>query len=104
MTCGVLLLSACAPSWGQSKATPRPPTELPGGVIGVGARDLFDLYQSDEEEADKLFKGKTLEVTGPVSMSRRVLGDYYVVFGSSSFISAWGGSFVIFRWPFRSSW
>jgi len=59
-------------------------------VIAVGARDLFDAYQDDEKEADKLFKDKILEVVGSVAWSRSVFGNYYVVFGSSSFISAWG--------------
>jgi hypothetical protein len=60
-------------------------------VIAVGARDLFDAYQEDEEEADKLFKDKILEVTGPVAWSRSVFGEYYIVFGGGGLLmSAWG--------------
>lgn len=67
---GLLLLGACIP---EAEAVGT-------GVITISAKDLYAAYASDEAAADARYKGRTLEVTGEVIISRVViLVDQYCI-------------------------
>mgnify|MGYP001400240770 CR=1 FL=1 len=81
---GFLLLGACIP---EAKA-------VGGDVVKVSAGELFAAYARDESAADALYKGRILEVTGEVMISRAVvLVDQYVIVLDSGFeatSNTWG--------------
>ena len=67
---GLLLLGACIP---EARAVGT-------GVITVSAKDLYAAYARDEAAADAKYKGRRLEVTGEVIISRVVvLIDQYCI-------------------------
>jgi len=45
----------------------------------VSAKELYADYYKDEAAADALYKGRTLEITGIVSISRAIVTDQYVI-------------------------
>lgn len=70
------VLSACIP---EAEAVGT-------GVVVVNATELFATYNQDQAAADSLYKGRTLEVTGEVQISKPViLTDQFVIvlYGSS---------------------
>jgi hypothetical protein len=72
-----------------------PEAEAVGGdVIVVSASELFAAYTRDEAAADNLYKGRTLEVTGEVMISRAiVLVDQYCIVmypGLDALSNTWG--------------
>ena len=56
----------------------------------IKAADLYQAYNDDETAADELYLDKLLEVTGEVSVSRNVLGTFYVILGQESLFDVWG--------------
>jgi hypothetical protein len=60
---GLVLLGACIP---EATATGT-------GVIAISAKELFAKYAKDQAAADSLYKGRTLEVTGEVMISKSIL-------------------------------
>jgi hypothetical protein len=67
---GLVLSGGCIP---EAKA-------VGGDVVTVGAKELYAAYYQDETAADALYKGRTLEVTGIVSLSRAiVMTDQYII-------------------------
>ena len=67
---GLLFFNACIP---EAQATGT-------GVIAISAIDLFAAYAKDEAAADSMYKGRTLEITGEVQISRNVvLIDQYII-------------------------
>jgi hypothetical protein len=84
LVAGLLLLGACIP---EAKA-------VGGNVVTVSAVDLYAAYVKDEAAADALYKGRTLEVTGEVLISRAiVLVDQYCIVLDSGFeatSNTWG--------------
>ena len=48
------------------KATHSSSSERAGAPIKISAEDLYKAYESNEAEADKLYQGKTLIVSGTV--------------------------------------
>ncbi len=73
---GAVLLSGCATF---SPKEPATPVVLPDGVIAIAAKDLFAYYTDDAKAADVLFKGKTLQVTGYLTMNRDFMGARMLV-------------------------
>jgi hypothetical protein len=71
---GLLLLGACIP---EAQA-------VGGDVIIVSAGDLYSAYLKDEAAADARYKGRTLEITGEVLISRAivVVDQYCIVLDS----------------------
>ena len=51
------------------EATNSPSSEDRSAPIRISAEDLSKAYESNEAEADKLYQGKTLTVTGKVGTS-----------------------------------
>jgi hypothetical protein len=59
-------------------------------AIAVKAVDLYQAYYHDTATADELYLDKLLEVTGEVSVSRNVLGTFYIILGHESMFDVWG--------------
>ena len=62
------------------KATEQKRIEREGTGITISAEDLYKAYESNEAEADKLYQGKMLIVTGTVgdASTPDVIGNPYV--------------------------
>ena len=67
---GVVLSGGCIPA----------AQAVGGDTVVISAQDLYAAYYSNEAAADALYKGRMLEVTGKVSISRAVaVVDQYVI-------------------------
>ena len=63
------------------KATNAKRAEREGPPITISAEDLYKAYQSDEAEADKLYQGRILIVTGTVgsTSTAEVIGNPHII-------------------------
>lgn len=67
---GLVLSGGCIP---EAQA-------VSGNTIIISARELYTAYYTDEAAADALYKGRALEVTGKVKISRAIaVVDQYVI-------------------------
>jgi len=60
-------------------SVPVTPVVRPDGVVVIAAKDLFSYYTADVKSADTMFKGKTLQVTGYLTMNRDFMGTRIIV-------------------------
>jgi hypothetical protein len=67
----MFLLGSCTP----------PATVVAGGIISINAKDLYSAYAKDQAAADAQYKGRMLEVTGEVLVSKAVIlvDKYYII-------------------------
>ena len=72
----LFLLSSCVP----------PATAVAGSVITISAEDLYADYVKDQATADAKYRGRTLEVTGEVIVSRAVIfvDKYYIILNGNT--------------------
>jgi hypothetical protein len=61
----MVVLIACSVAACSSGSSPTPVSST-NAAIKVSAQDLFASYSKDEKAADKLYKGRHLEVTGAI--------------------------------------
>lgn len=67
---GLVLSGGCIP---EAQA-------VSGKTVVISARELYAAYYTDEAAADALYKGRMLEVTGKISISRAIaVVDQYVI-------------------------
>lgn len=58
----------------------------PISVIKISARELASVYDENEIKADKLYKGKTLEVNGSVNDFGEIFSKPYIAINTNLFL------------------
>jgi hypothetical protein len=86
----LVLVGGCSSGSALPDMPEATPVTTEPEIIEISALELHTAYVANHVAADENYKGKLLEITGPVSFRAGIMGNLYIYVGSGALIPSWG--------------